>query len=48
MKRFRHVSLYYRDENKVMRKVPGLVIMIDTKTDHLVKVYTLRGEEIEL
>jgi hypothetical protein len=51
MKRFRHVSLYYRDENKVFRKVPGLLIMIDNRQGsdvRLVKVYTLKGEGIEL
>ncbi len=48
MKRFRHVSLYYRDENKVFRKVPGMLIMIDNKNGNLLEVYTLKGERIDL
>jgi hypothetical protein len=48
MKRFRHVSLYYRDENKVFRKVPGILILIDTKSGDLVEVYTLKGDRIVL
>lgn len=28
MKRFRNVQLYYRDENKVMRKIEGLKVLI--------------------
>lgn len=47
--RFRHVSVYYRDSNKVMRKIPGLVLFIDDGV--LVKVYTLidgKKREIEL
>ena len=47
--RFRHVSVYYRDSNKVMRKIPNLVLFIDNGV--LVKVYTLadgKKQEIEL
>ena len=28
MKRFRTVQLYYRDENKVMRKIEGLKVIV--------------------
>lgn len=41
MKRFRHVSLYYRDENKVFRKVPGIKLLVKKLTGRLVEVYTL-------
>jgi hypothetical protein len=54
MKRFRHVSLYYRDENKVFRKVPGIKLLVNKLNGRLVEVYTLptaaesESERIEL
>jgi len=40
MKRFSYKSIYYRDSDKVMRKIPDFKIMIDNKKKILVKVYT--------
>lgn len=46
----RSVSIYYRDENKVMQKIKGVKVFIHR--GHPVKVYTLPpvevGQEIDL
>lgn len=49
MKRFRSISVYYRDENKVMRKIPHLKAHLDK--GKVFKVYTLppvKEQELEL
>ena len=38
MKRFRHVGVYYRDTDGVMKRIPGLKLFIDR--GDLVEVYT--------
>ena len=49
MKRFRAISVYYRDENKVMRRIPDVKALTDGKLVY--KVYTLppvKPQEINL
>tara|TARA_R100001463_G_scaffold126536_1_gene184297 strand:+ start:667 stop:816 length:150 start_codon:yes stop_codon:yes gene_type:complete len=49
MKRFRSVSVYYRDENKVMRKIPNLKAHLDS--GEVFRVYTLppvKEQELKL
>ncbi|MBT6894111.1 MAG: hypothetical protein HOA20_01835 [Rhodobacterales bacterium] len=47
MKRFRNVSIYYRDSDGIMKKIPNVKLFYDTgfggrfKGEKLVKVYTL-------
>ncbi len=42
MKRFRNVSVYYRNSDGIMKKIPNVKVFIDTKNkDTLVKMYTL-------
>ena len=42
MKRFSYKKIYFRDNDGVMKKLPGgLLAMIDNKKRLLVKVYTL-------
>ena len=44
--RFRHVKVYYRDREGIMRSIPHITLFIDGGV--LVKVYTVYGEEIIL
>ena len=39
--RFRNVSIYYRNSDGIMKKIPNIKLFLDTKGNHLVKVYTL-------
>jgi len=42
MKRFRNVSIYYRNSDGIMKKIPNVKVFIDTKNKDLpVKMYTL-------
>jgi len=41
--RFRHVKVYYRDRERVMRVIPGITLFIDGGV--LVKVYTLQDNK---
>ncbi len=41
MKRFRNVSVYYRNSDGIMKKIPNVKLFYDTKGEQLVKVYTL-------
>jgi len=45
MKRFRSVSVYYRDENKVMRKIPHVKAHLDK--GKAFKVYTLPPVQLQ-
>jgi hypothetical protein len=48
MKRFRNVSIYYRNSDGIMKKIPNVKLFLDkgfggrgVKGEKLVKVYTL-------
>jgi len=41
MKRFRNVSVYYRNSDGIMKKIPNVKLFYDTKGEKMVKVYTL-------
>jgi|TARA_R110000823_G_C15853923_1_gene492464 hypothetical protein len=45
MKRFRTVSVYYRDEEGVMRKIPHVVAHLDKGS--VFRVYTLPPVELQ-
>ena len=50
-KSFSHLTIYYRDENKIMRKIPNLKLikLIDSKGGDLVKVmHWITEEELRI
>jgi len=44
----RYVSLYYRDENKVMQKIPHLEIMINNRGSTVYTLPPLNSAKIRL
>ena len=49
--RFRNVSIYYRNSDGIMKKIPNIKLFLDSKGENLVKVYTLppvKPQEINL
>jgi len=45
-KRFRHVAVYYRDADRVWRRIPGVTLFIDNGV--LVDMYTQNDVRINL
>lgn len=41
MKRFRSVSIYYRDSKKIFQRIPHVKVFVDEKKKIPEKVYTL-------
>jgi len=49
--RFRNVSIYYRNSDGIMKKIPNIKLFLDSKGEKLVKVYTLppvKAQEINM
>ena len=41
MKRYRTVSIYYRNSDGIMKKIPNVKLFYDTKGEKLLEVYTI-------
>jgi len=41
MKRYRSVSIYYRNNQKVFKKIPNVLVFVDEKKNIPERVYTL-------